>query len=101
LKLNVNFDCTTEEGVIATEIARRAYSMAVESGLPVGEDYILCIRMDIIATHMNGCPLDLQKLLDADDFNFAHDINGIYHNIDCNTGKLTNFFLPRCCKKGE
>lgn len=52
--------------------------------------------MDIEATHCSGNPLDLQKLLAADDFNFAHDVFGIRRHIDRATGKLMQCFSPRC-----
>ena len=51
--------------------------------------------MDITACHANGNPLRLHDLLDADEFNFMHDVMGIHHNIDRRTGKLMNHFLPR------
>lgn len=51
--------------------------------------------MDISATNANGCPLRLQELLDADDFNFYHDVFGIYRHIDRTTGTLEGGFLPR------
>ena len=54
--------------------------------------------MDITATHCNGNPLDLTKLLAADDFNFYHDIFGIAQHLDRNTGALCDCFLPRCTK---
>ena len=51
--------------------------------------------MDIAAAHLNGCPLKLDELLHADDFNFLHDVFGIMNNINRQTGKLENNFLPR------
>lgn len=56
--------------------------------------------MDLIACHLNGRPLDLDALLDADDFDFAHDLFGIRENINRKTGELGNCFLPRCAAKG-
>ena len=56
------------------------------------------LEMDILATHLNGCPLNLKKLLETDDFNFMHDILGIGNCIDRNTGKLKNCFVPRCIR---
>lgn len=52
--------------------------------------------MDVTACHANGCPLDLEKLLHADAFNFSHDVFGIARYINRNTGKLENCFVPRC-----
>ena len=54
--------------------------------------------MDIDACHNNGCPLKLTELLNTSDFNFAHDVGGIITNINRNTGKLENCFLPICAE---
>ena len=35
------------------------------------------------------------ELLDADDFNFKHDLSGIQNCIDRKTGQLTRNFRPR------
>jgi hypothetical protein len=56
----------------------------------------LDLEMDIIATHVSGCKLNLEKFLGFDEFNFYHDIYGIYDNLDRTTGELQNCFLPRC-----
>lgn len=56
------------------------------------------LSMDLTACNANGCPLDLKKLLAFDDFNFAHDVVGIWRHIDRNNGNLLNHFLPRCSK---
>lgn len=53
-------------------------------------------QMDLTACHANGCPIDFDKLAGFDDFSLAHDIHGINNCLDHATGKLTNFFLPRC-----
>ena len=54
------------------------------------------VEMDIQACHLNGCVLDLPKLLAATNFNFTHDIGGIGANLDRTTGQLLDCFLPRC-----
>ena len=60
------------------------------------------VEMDIIAAHLNGCPLDLGKLLEVDTFSFAHDIQGIQDHLDRTTGEMKDCFLPRCAAhKGE
>lgn len=56
------------------------------------------IFMDVTATHLNGCPLKLEELLKADNFDFMHDVTGILLNLDRKTGKLRNCFNPRCAK---
>lgn len=42
-----------------------------------------------------NCDLDLQGLLEANDFNFLHDIAGISRHLDRDTGELKNCFRPR------
>lgn len=55
----------------------------------------LTIIMDINYCISGGCELNLEGLLNADDFNFSHDICGIHNNLDRDTNKLSNCFLPR------
>ena len=55
------------------------------------------IAMDLTATNQIN-PLDLNKLLNADDFNFLHDIRGINQNLDRDEIELKNCFLPRFTK---
>jgi len=54
--------------------------------------------MDVTACHANGCPLNLQGLIETDVINRHHDLAGIARNIDKATGKLLNNFLPRFAK---
>lgn len=49
---------------------------------------------DIVAAHVTS-PIDLDRLLSFEDFNFYHDLKGIRVNLDRNTGKLRNRFRPR------
>jgi hypothetical protein len=56
---------------------------------------VMTARMDLTACHLNGCPMDLDRLLAADDFNLAHDMFGINRHLDRRTGQLTGHFLPR------
>lgn len=51
-------------------------------------------EMDIEAAHQD-VGLKLSELLKADDGNFAHDLTGIRDNLNRDTGKLENCFLPR------
>lgn len=53
------------------------------------------VALDIIATHLNGCPLRLTELELARDFDFVHDIAGIWRHLDRDTGKLGPIFNPR------
>lgn len=54
----------------------------------------MSLQMDLHAARA-ASPLDLEKLLDFDDFNFLHDIYGIMRHIDRDTGEMTQCFLPR------
>lgn len=84
----INWNCTGEEWGLIIGIAKRAIDMGLNSDT-------IEVQMDIAAVHLNNCKLDLGKLLEADNFNFAHDVSGIRRHIDTNTGKLKNGFLPR------
>lgn len=84
----INWSTTKKESILITKIVKRAVKK-----YPDLES--TDTMMDITATHCNGCRLKLAQLLETDDFNFAHDIFGIVNNIDRNTGKLKNCFLPR------
>lgn len=88
----INWNATEEERCLAHAIAKRAAQQAIEFDI---EYRVLDAEMDILATHLNGCPLKLQELLDADDVNFAHDTFGIRRHINRETGKLEDFFDPR------
>jgi hypothetical protein len=61
----------------------------------------MTLVMDLIACHMNGCPLKLASLLAADDANFAHDVFGIQRHIDRTTGALRDCFMPRFAKLND
>lgn len=87
----INWNCTKEETLLIGKIADRA----IEMGLNRDK---LEVLMDVTAVHINDCKLDLQRFLEADDFNFAHDITGIRRHIDTSNGKLKNCFLPRFAK---
>lgn len=57
--------------------------------------------MDLTAADgVNGnAPLDWDRLLAADDFNFMHDLSGISRHIDRRTGRLGGHFCPRLTLK--
>lgn len=87
------FTASRFEMEIMRKIVKRAQAMAVAMDC---EYLTMDALMDIEATHCSGNPLDLDKLLHADEFNFAHDVFGIRRHIDRRTGKLMNCFSPRC-----
>lgn len=84
----VNWKATKKEAELIFSIAKRAIKENSQLNLTT-------VNMDITATHCNGCKLKLQELLDADNFNFFHDVYGIMQNVSRRTGRLQNCFLPR------
>jgi hypothetical protein len=90
----VSFDCSDED----QDFIHRIVTRAKELGL-IGRNYSgMTCTMDITATHANGNPLRLRDLLNADDFNFMHDVCGIARHLDRDTGQLGGFFSPRFSK---
>lgn len=88
----VSFDVNKEEMDVILKIAKRATFAADKIGLVYK---LQDAAMDITACHANGSPLQLNNLLNADDFNFSHDVFGIRRHLDRQTGKLGGFFSPR------
>lgn len=103
----IKWETTDAEVSLIAKIAKRAIAMARDLERKGGRDGNrlgfdgLDIQMDIAATHLNGCPLRLEGLLAADDFNFAHDVWGIRRHLDRETGRLQNHFLPRFSAPGK
>jgi hypothetical protein len=78
---------------IIKNITARAASIAQQHG----HDYdLMSGTMDISSAHLD-MPLRLDALLEADDFNFIHDVFGISQHLDRSKypGKLTDCFRPR------
>jgi len=80
-----------EEWNTIMKIASRAVDMATQQDLTVER---MSVMMDLTAVHAGCCKLDLDGLLSADNFNFAHDVWGIGHYLDRQTGQLRDF-TPR------
>lgn len=100
----VKFESTTDEAMLLDQIIARikrehvlSQILAVQLGRR-GKSGLMDTRMDLIACHSNGCPLDYAKLLEFDLFNLAHDILGIGRHLNRITGQLENCFVPRCAK---
>ena len=91
----VKFTTTAHEAKTIGKIVDRAKKL----GLMRRGDDRLSIMMDLSATHANGCPMDFDRMLAADDLNFMHDYCGISRHIDRSTGELTGFFRPRFASK--
>jgi hypothetical protein len=88
----INWIATEAEEKIIYSIAVRASEHATKHG----ERYpLLDASMDLSACHLNGNPLNLQGLLDANDADFDHDISGIRNNLNRINGQLQNCFVPR------
>lgn len=77
------------------KIADRALALFGADNFSSAAEMKLHIRMDVSACHASGCPLRLDDLLAADDFNFMHDIAGIDRHLNRETGELEGFFRPR------
>lgn len=87
------FHATKEESETIREIALRAVKLC-----PCYKSGTLIPCMDVEATHCNGTPLRLKDLAKASDFDFVHDLQGIYHHLNRETGKLKDGFIPRFAK---
>ena len=88
----INWIITKQDGDLITKIAKRALAKAEELGIQYD---MMTATMDITACHLNGCPLKLTQLLNADNFNFVHDVFGIRQHINRETGELEDCFVPR------
>lgn len=88
----VFFTISAKERKLAEQVTDRAVK------LELNRDDHQSLLMDLVATHANGCRINFDKLLKADDFTFAHDVGGIQKNLVRETGRLANSFFPRCHK---
>lgn len=88
----VSFKVGRDEFDIISKIVDRAWAIG---WLRRSYHQRMDMHMDVTAVHANGNPLRLDDLLNADDFNFAHDMSGICNCLDRDTGKLTKGFSPR------
>ncbi len=79
---------TKEKFMMYVKLAQRAEGM----GIYTGERFTLLMDIENADKVFN---LRLEDLLNADDFNFAHDIVGIVNNINRNNPTDFNLFVPR------
>ena len=63
------------------------------------ENTIKALIYLVEACHTHIQPLRLEDMLNADDFNFSHDVSGIYNHIDLTNMELKNHFSPRFSKR--
>lgn len=95
----VKFNATVADRARIGEIVDRAERMWKAERLQFDRQ---SVEMDITACHLNGCPLDLDKLLAAQDGSFGHDVFGIMRFIDRKTGKINPAkFDPRCSRPAQ
>lgn len=83
---------TNEEEKAVERIVERAGAMEEKYGHQLDR---LSLEMDLEATHAK-CPLELKRLAEFPDFDFAHDVYGIMRHLNRRTGELEDFFVPRC-----
>jgi hypothetical protein len=88
----VSFKVTRQEFDLIQEIVDRAAVYAAQHRVPFNRQDLW---MDLTAVHANGCPLRLAGLLEAESFDFVHDVFGIIRHLDRSTGKLGGCFSPR------
>ena len=72
-------------------VVDRAQALARAKG---GKIDRMGLTMAFVTAHANGWDIDLDGLLEARDFDFAHDVFGIGHHLDRDTGNFSNHFLP-------
>lgn len=92
----IDFKVSLEESRIIRDIIKRAMNRKGSIHLTPLE-----LDMDLCAVHCNGCPLDLEGLLQAPESDFVHDIMGIRQHLNRDTGELTGGFFPRYAKREE
>jgi hypothetical protein len=80
---------------LVDQIVERAAAIYHRDGYKLDR---LQTTMDLTAAHLNGCPLDLAKLLASSPFNLSHDINGLAAHLNRSTGEIDGCFLPRCAR---
>lgn len=65
---------------------------AANKGLLHNDRMSLLMDLECVAKEFDT---DLKALLDSNELNFAHDINGIQNNLDRRNKRLVNHFIPR------
>lgn len=97
--MQCEFTATKTETALIGCIVDRIEKIAAAHAANDGVEYSRSdIHMDIEATHSNGCPLDLHKMLAAADVDLMHDAYGIRRHLNRLTGRLGGQFLPRCAR---
>lgn len=99
--MEVSFDATDKELDLIEKIVERAEVGGYVRGMIARTHWYdkTTMTMDLLAANANGCPIDFERMLAADDLNFLHDVAGIARHMDRTTGHLTDCFLPRFAKR--
>lgn len=97
----IKFDVTAAERRAINAILDRVAGICAQAKMPFDR---LAHEMDLCACHANGCPLDFERMLAADDFNLAHDVFGIARHINRDgesptAGQLGGLFQPRFARR--
>jgi len=90
----ISFDVSASDAALIDGIVRRATGLGLTRKRG---SRAIDLQMDLSACQASGAGtrLRLAELLDADDFNFIHDVDGITSHLNRETGQLENCFLPR------
>lgn len=91
----IKFNASEADAALIALIAQRACNVRAWANRGIDK---LDLELTITAVHLNDCALDLQQLLEFEQFDFTYDILGMLRHIDRETGKLNDSFLPRCAK---
>lgn len=68
--------------------------------LDIRSERRMSIELSMRACHVNGCPLDLEAMLNAErEFDVVHDVYGIDRHTSRETGRLQDCFWPRFAKQ--
>lgn len=94
----ISFSVSDEDARLIGLIADRALELYRRFEIIAPER--MGVQMDLTACHANGCPLRLAELLAADNFNFVHDVIGIWRHLNRETGRLEDLFSPRFRQRG-
>lgn len=94
----INWTCTKRESETIIKIMLRAASCM---NFEQRGGNRLEVTMDLTACHLNGCPLDLEGLLSAENDDLIHDVSGIMRHINRKTGRLEDCFVPRYAAKNQ
>ena len=84
---NLNWNVSEDEGKLIARIAAK-YAFVKSAADPDYRRHPGHIIMDIAACHLNGCPLDLQALYNADGRAIVEDVDTIFYRINRDTGKM-------------